>query len=114
MIPINSENHNQTTDFETNCWIIGTSVVKDLVASRMYRRKNIRITTLKEKTIRGAKALIKSGKVSAANLILQVGSNDIDFEDNIKAVITEMKDLIAQCRSTIPDCKIMVGEVLPR
>lgn len=113
-IPINSENHKQTTDFETDCWIIGTAVVKNLIAIRMYRRKHIRITTLKEKTIRGAKTLIKSGKVSAANLILQVGSNAIDFEDNIKVVLAEMKDLIAQYRSTIPDCKAMVGEVLPR
>lgn len=99
---------------EYDCFIIGTSIVKDLEARKMYAKKRIRIKTLNEKTIRGAKAFIRSGKVSASNIILQVASNDLDFDDDVDSVIAEMKDLVKQCRYSVPGCKIIVGDVLPR
>ncbi|CAC5392778.1 unnamed protein product [Mytilus coruscus] len=101
-------------NFDVDCWIIGTSVVKDLIARKIYRSKRVCITTLKEKTIRGAKAFIKTGKVSAANILLQVGSNDVDFDYDIENVAKEMRDLISFCKLSVPGSKILVGEALPR
>ncbi|CAC5382043.1 unnamed protein product [Mytilus coruscus] len=92
-------------NFDVDCWIIGTSVVKDLIARKIYRSKRVRTTTLKEKTIRGAKAFIKTGKVSAANILLQVGSNDVDFDYDIENVAKEMRDLISFCKLSVPGVK---------
>lgn len=102
--------------YDIDLWVIGTSIVKDLVGSKMYSRKfkSVRITTLPEKTIRGAKSLIRSGKVQATNILLQVGSNDLDFENEAESVVREMRELVEECEQAVPGCKILVGEILPR
>ena len=46
-------------------WIIGTSITKDLIPKKMYSNKKIRVTTLQDKTITGARNYVKDGKVQS-------------------------------------------------
>ena len=50
-----NDNEVRSADFEVDCWIICSSVTKDLVAKKIYRRKTVRITTLNEKQLEGLK-----------------------------------------------------------
>ncbi|VDI50342.1 Hypothetical predicted protein [Mytilus galloprovincialis] len=62
----------------TDVWIIGSSIIKDLDAKKMYQYKRVKVTTLHDKTVFGATKFIASGKVKAKNIVFQIGSNDIE------------------------------------
>ncbi|CAG2228219.1 unnamed protein product [Mytilus edulis] len=97
--------------------IIGTSVVKDLEPRKIYRNKQVKINTLKEKTIKGARSFIQSqsNKTPINNVVIQVGSNDLDFEDSVEQVIPPFMELLKETKESMPpDCNIFVGEILPR
>ncbi|CAG2210045.1 unnamed protein product [Mytilus edulis] len=97
--------------------IIGTSVVKDLEPRKIYRNKQVKINTLKEKTIKGARSFIQSqsNKTPINNVVIQVGSNDLDLEDSIDQVIPPFMELLKETKESMPpDCNIFVGEILPR
>ncbi|CAG2192101.1 unnamed protein product [Mytilus edulis] len=97
--------------------IIGTSVVKDLEPRKIYRNKQVKINTLKEKTIKGARSFIQSqsNKTPINNVVIQVGSNDLDFEDSVDQVIPPFMELLKETKESMPpDCNIFVGEILPR
>ena len=79
----------------------------------MYRNKLVRVTTLKDKTVNGAKNYIGTGKVQARNLLLQIGSNDLN-KKSPNEVLHEIEDLINKCQSCIPGADIVIGEILPR
>ena len=107
-----SENsHENMTDFDL--WIIGTSITKDLRAKKMYRNKRVKITTLRDKTFHGAKEFIKTSKVKAKTVMVQVGSNDLDSEtpDDVMEQLEEFVDLI---KEKLPNAKLILCEVLPR
>lgn len=110
------EQHEQETvdkhveaEHDWDCWILGSSIIRDLIARKMYRRKRVKITTLREKTIRGAKSVVKNSKISPASLVLQIGSNDLDFEDEDEPVIQEMVELLEICKSKWQNIPIIVG-----
>jgi len=87
--------HNQNNQYygNTQLWIVGTSVVKDLRKSLMYRSRNVIITTLRDKTVRGAQEFLDSGKLFAENILYQVGSNDLDEKEPTQ-VAEEIERLI--------------------
>jgi hypothetical protein len=55
--------------------------VKDLKPKLIYKFKKSRISTLRDKTILGAKTLIESGRIKAKTMAFQVGSNDLEEHD---------------------------------
>lgn len=110
------------TDVDPNCedlWIMGTSVIKDLKAKKMYIKKKVRITTLQDKTVTGARNHIKNMKtgkvkmVKAKNIMLQLGSNDLESQTP-DDVIKEIECLVGELKAEFPDSKLIIGELLPR
>ncbi|CAC5420275.1 unnamed protein product [Mytilus coruscus] len=97
----------------TDVWIIGSSIIKDLDAKKMYQYKRVKVTTLHDKTVFGATKFITSGKVKAKNIVFQIGSNDIE-ERQTKQVIMEVENLIQQTKECVPEATITFGECLPR
>ncbi|CAG2245138.1 unnamed protein product [Mytilus edulis] len=97
----------------TDVWIIGSSIIKDLDAKRMYQYKRVKVTTLHDKTVYGATKFIASGKVKAKNIVFQIGSNDIE-ERQADQVIMEIENLIQQTKECVPEATITFGECLPR
>ena len=94
-------------------WIIGTSITKDLIPKKMYLNKKVRVTTLQDKTITGARNYIKSGKVQSDKILLQVGSNDLESKTP-EEVIQELEDLISELKRELPNSKLIIAELLPR
>ena len=94
-------------------YIIGSSVTKDLYSKQMYRNRKVRINTLNDKTVEGAIQFVKSGKVKAKNIFLQIGSNDLEHKspDN---VMQQVEELCATIKSSLPTAQIVLGELLPR
>ena len=68
-----------------------------------------------DKTVQGAKDFVsnKTSSMSAKNILLQIGSNDLEDKEE-KSVVKEMEDLIATVQVKFPRAKILVGEILPR
>ncbi|VDI41710.1 Hypothetical predicted protein [Mytilus galloprovincialis] len=98
----------------TDVWIIGSSIIKDLDAKKMYQYKRVKVTTLHDKTVFGATKFIASGKVKAKNIVFQIGSNDIE-ERQADQVIMEIENLIQQTKECVPEATIITfGECLPR
>lgn len=97
----------------TDVWIIGTSITKNLIPKKMYLNKKVRITTLQDKTISGAKNYIKSGKVQTDHILLQVGSNDLE-SNTPDEVMQYMEHLISEIKNRLPTSKILIAELLPR
>ncbi|CAG2234413.1 unnamed protein product [Mytilus edulis] len=90
---------------------------KDLEPRIIYRNEHVKINTLKEKTIKGARSFIQSqsNKTPINNVVIQVGSNDLDLEDSIDQVILPFMELLKETKESMPpDCNIFVGEILPR
>ncbi|CAG2224327.1 unnamed protein product [Mytilus edulis] len=106
----NSTNENTP---KANLWIIGSSIVKDLNGRRIYRNKNTRINTLRDKTVFGATQFIKLEKVSAENVLFQIGSNDLERKQ-ADCVLKEVEYLVATTRRILPATKIILAEILPR
>lgn len=94
-------------------WIVGTSLVKDLRKSLLYRSKKTTITTLADKTIRGASDYLNSGKLSADNILYQVGSNDLEENDPLD-VVAGIERLIINTKERFPSSQIIVSQLLPR
>ena len=116
--PLNHEEHHIPSNQiggsnNTQLWIVGTSVVKDLKKSLMYRSQNVTITTLKDKTVRGAQEFLNSGKLSADNILYQVGSNDLEMKDPSE-VVEEIERLIINTKELLPQCRIIISQILPR
>ncbi|VDI11019.1 Hypothetical predicted protein [Mytilus galloprovincialis] len=93
--------------------IIGSSIIKDLDAKKMYQYKGVKVTTLHDKTVFGATNFIASGKVKAKNIVFQIGSNDIE-ERQTEQVIMDIENLIQQTKECAPEATITFGECLPR
>ena len=108
--------HYEENDFGGNhFWLVGTSIVKDMKPKLIYRFKRSRISTLRDKTIFGAKTLIQTGCVKAKTIAFQVGSNDLDEPEKSPEMIgEEIKGLIETTRNIIPDCNVIINELLPR
>lgn len=104
---------NKKEDECTDLWIIGSSVTKNIQPKLMYKHRTVKITTLQDKTINGAKNYIKSGNVKSKLMILQIGSNDLNKKTS-NDVLQEMEDLILVCKQVIPQTKIILSEILPR
>ena len=80
-------------------WIMGTSIVKDLDGRKIYRNRNTRITTLRDKTVHGTKEFIKEMRIhrDTSVIMVQVGSNDLGDKD-AGEVIDQYEDLIDQIK----------------
>lgn len=100
---------------KADVWIVGSSIVKDLDGRKVYQNRNTRITTLRDKSIRGAKEYIKSKKINSDNIVLQIGSNDLDnVNPEVGEVFEEYENLITTTAKEYPSAKLFVGEILPR
>lgn len=98
---------------KANLWIIGSSIVKDLDGRRMYKNKITRINTLRDKTVYGAAQFIKLEKISAENVIFQIGSNDLDSKEP-DDVLQEVENLVEITKQILPNANIILAEILPR
>ncbi|CAG2234409.1 unnamed protein product [Mytilus edulis] len=96
-----------------NLWIVGSSVVKDLRKNRIYRYKKTNITTLHDKTIRGASEFLLTGKLKANNIAFQVGSNDLE-DSTPEDVAKNMERLILNTQRLVPGSNIIINAILPR
>ena len=97
-------------------WIMGTSIVKDLDGRKIYRNRNTRITTLRDKTVHGGKEFIKEMRIhrDTSVIMVQVGSNDLGDKD-AGEVIDQYEELIDQIRrQSYPDSEVVLGQILPR
>ncbi|CAC5397995.1 unnamed protein product [Mytilus coruscus] len=92
----------------TDVWIIGSSIIKDLDAKKMYQYKRVKVTNLHDKTVFGATKFIASGKVKAKNIVFQIRSNDIE-ERQTEQVIMEIENLIQQTKESVPEATITLG-----
>ncbi|CAG2251087.1 unnamed protein product [Mytilus edulis] len=90
-----------------------SSVVKDLRKNRIYRYKKTNITTLHDKTIRGASEFLLTGKLKANNIAFQVGSNDLE-ESTPEDVAKNMERLILDTQRLVPGSNIIINAILPR
>ena len=98
---------------KADLWIIGSSVTREINPRLVYRRKFVRVTTLKEKTINGAQSFIRKGIVKSKVVLLQIGSNDLNRK-HPDDVLKEYKNLLDVCKEHIPNAQIVISEVLPR
>ena len=67
-LPNKRKQHENSTKEDENLidlWIIGSSVTRHINPKLMYKNKTVRITTLTDKTVKGAKQYIESGNVKA-------------------------------------------------
>ncbi|CAG2242536.1 unnamed protein product [Mytilus edulis] len=63
-------------------------------AKKIFRYQSAKITTLRDKTIKGAIEFLETGKLKADNIAYQVGSNDLD-EKSAEEVVNDMKKLLS-------------------
>ncbi|CAG2185067.1 unnamed protein product [Mytilus edulis] len=105
--------NNPKESHSINLWIVGSSVVKDLRKNRIYRYKKTNITTLHDKTIRGASEFLLTGKLKANNIAFQVGSNDLE-ESTPEDVAKNMERLILDTQRLVPGSNIIINAILPR
>lgn len=63
----------------------------------MYRFKKVSITTLRDKTVQGAKEFLETGKINAKNILFQVGSNDLEAKQPTN-VVEEIEQLIVDTK----------------
>lgn len=105
----------QTDDHDPNkvhLWIIGSSIIKDLKANLIYRQKNVKLTTLRDKTIYGARQLLKDKKIMADNILFHIGSNDLEGK-TAEDVMEDARLLFNETKELFPACSI-ASEILPR
>jgi len=98
---------------EVDLWIIGSSITRNINPQLMYKNKTVRVTTLLDKTVNGAKNYILTGKVKAKIILFQIGSNDLN-KKSPNEVLHEIEDLVNTCQSQIPGAEIIMSEILPR
>lgn len=98
---------------KADLWIVGSSIVKDLDGRKLYMSKNTRINTLGDKTVLGATKFIESGKVVSDNIMFQIGSNDLEYEEPDR-VLQEIEQLVETTESMHPNSKIILAEIVPR
>ena len=79
----------------------------------MYKNKQVKITTLRDKTVEGATKFVKLGTVHAKNVLLQIGSNDLE-QKTPDDVLQEVELLVRELKSTLPESTVVIGELLPR
>lgn len=79
----------------------------------MYRFKRVNITTLHDKTIRGASEFLESEKLDSANIVYQIGSNDLE-ESEPEEVADSMEKLQLDTQRLLPESRIIISEILPR
>ncbi|XP_063447952.1 probable basic-leucine zipper transcription factor E [Mytilus trossulus] len=103
----------QNNHENNHLWIVGTSVVKDLKKTLMYRFKKVSITTLRDKTVQGAKEFLETGKINAKNILFQVGSNDLEAKQPTN-VVEEIEQLIVDTKKSMPESQIIISQILPR
>ena len=106
----------QTDDHDPNkvhLWIIGSSIIKDLKANLIYRQKNVKLTTLRDKTIYGARQLLKEKKILADNILFHIGSNDLEGK-TAEDVMEDARLLVNETKELFPPCNIIVSEIQPR
>ena len=94
---------------------MGSSITKDLDGRKLFKNRNTRITTLRDKTVRGAIEYIHEKKIrnDISVIMFQIGSNDLD---NAEAgeVIEEYEQLVDQTSKNYPNAEIVLGQILPR
>ena len=103
----------ETEPSKYNCWLVGSSIVRDLKPKLIYKYKKTRVTTLRDKTIFGATEFLKLGQISTNVMAYQVGSNDLE-EKSPEEVIREIESLILSTQKTLPKSQIVINELLPR
>ncbi|CAG2247486.1 unnamed protein product [Mytilus edulis] len=106
---LNSKENNNEVKF----WLVGSSIVKDMNAKKIFRYQSAKITTLRDKTIKGAIEFLETGKLKADNIAYQVGSNDLD-EKSAEEVVNDMKKLVLATQRLVPGSNIIINELLPR
>ncbi|CAG2238824.1 unnamed protein product [Mytilus edulis] len=79
----------------------------------MYRFKKVSITTLRDKTVQGAKEFLETGKINAKNILFQVGSNDLEAKQPTN-VVEEIEQLIVDTKKSMPESQIIISQILPR
>ncbi|XP_071178016.1 uncharacterized protein MCAP_0864-like [Mytilus edulis] len=107
------EKSKNTNIQKVDLWVIGSSIVKDLDGKKMYKNKQVKITTLRDKTVEGATKFVKLGTVHAKNVLLQIGSNDLE-QKTPDDVLQEVELLVRELKSTLPEYTVVIGELLPR
>nr|CAG2257166.1 unnamed protein product [Mytilus edulis] len=107
------EKSKNTNIQKVDLWVIGSSIVKDLDGKKMYKNKQVKITTLRDKTVEGATKFVKLGTVHAKNVLLQIGSNDLE-QKTPDDVLQEVELLVRELKSTLPESTVVIGELLPR
>ncbi|VDI58912.1 Hypothetical predicted protein [Mytilus galloprovincialis] len=117
MIEKESGNHieksKNTNIQKVDLWVIGSSIVKDLDGKKMYKNKQVKITTLRDKTVERATKFVKLGTVHAKNVLLQIGSNDLE-QKTPDDVLQEVELLVRELKSTLLESTVVIGELLPR
>jgi hypothetical protein len=103
------------TPVQTDLWVIGSSIVRQLRPSQLYNYsvKQVKITTLPNKSIAGAQEEIGKQTCVADNILLQIGSNDVERRGSDIA-LEEMEGLINTIKTTFPKSSLAISEVLPR
>lgn len=61
-----------------------------------------------DKTIRGASEFLESGKLDSANIVYQIGSNDVD-ESDPEEVADSMVKLILDTQRLLPESRIITS-----
>lgn len=69
----------------------------------MYRFKKVSITTLRDKTVQGAK---ETGKINAKNILFQVGSNDLEVKLPTN-VVEEIEQFVIDTKN-MPESQIII------
>lgn len=90
---------------KVHLWIVGSSIIKDFKAKLIYRQKNVKLTTLRDKTIYSARQLLKDKSFDVDNILFQITAED---------VIEDATLLISDTKKLYPDCNIIVSDVLQR
>lgn len=98
---------------KSDLWIIGSSIIKDLHARRIYKNKFTKINTLKDKTVYGALEFVKLGRVNSKNMLFQIGSNDLETKE-AKEVLAEIENLVVTTQTILPQANIILAAILPR
>jgi hypothetical protein len=112
----NSTPHNLKNEKEihgNDVWIVGSSILRDLKPKLIYKYRNTRVTTLRDKTIYGAKKFIEEENVKVKVVTFQIGSNDLENK-NADEAIEDFKTLILKTQQLLPESEIVVSEILPR
>ncbi|XP_006814454.1 uncharacterized protein LOC102810377 [Saccoglossus kowalevskii] len=93
--------------------IVGDSILQNIKPSRVYRNTHVR--TLRGSNVPQVTDYIMSVKSSnTTNVVLHVGTNDIDSNISPDAIMREYNRLTESVSTKFPEATIYVSSILPR